>query len=49
VVDRYLWLQLIGLAPLYSPSAMVLEVCGLSWLVDSLFAEQVGVDEENNQ
>jgi hypothetical protein len=49
MVDRYLWLQLIGLAPLFSPSAIVLEACGLSWLVEDLFADRVRVDEENNQ
>jgi len=26
-VDKYLWLQLIGLGPLFPPSAMVLEAC----------------------
>jgi hypothetical protein len=48
-VNKYLWLQLIGLAPLFSPSAMVLEACGLSWLVEELFADQFRVDEENNR
>ena len=48
-MDKYLWLQLIGLGSLFSPSAMVLKACGLSWLVEDLFADQVRVDDENNR
>jgi len=49
-MDKYDWLQLIGLAPL-SPMAMamVLEACGLSWLVEELYAHHVRADDENDR
>jgi hypothetical protein len=40
-MDKYNWLQLIGVAPLFSPTAMVLEAGGLSWLVEELFPDRV--------
>lgn len=46
-MDRYLWLQFIGLGSLFSPSAMVLEACGLSWLVEDLLRADVPVAKEN--
>ena len=48
-MDKYNWLQLIGLAPLFSPTAMVLEACGLSWLVEELFPDRVSADEGNDR
>jgi hypothetical protein len=36
---KYNWLQLIGLAPLFSPVAMAFEASGLSWLVEELFRD----------
>jgi len=39
-METYNWLQLIGLAPLVSPVAMVLGARGLSWLVEELFADR---------
>ena len=39
-MEKYNWLQLIGLAPLFSPVAMALEARGLSWLVVDLFRDQ---------
>ena len=44
-MDKYNWLQVIGLAPLL-PTAMIIEACGLSWLVEELFPDHVLVDEE---
>jgi len=45
-VDKYLWLQFIGLGSLFSPSAMVLEASGLSWLVERLFRGDVAAPNE---
>ena len=48
-MDRYIWLQLIGIAPLLSPTAMIIDVCVLSWLVEELFPGHVRVDEEKDR
>jgi hypothetical protein len=48
-MGKYNWLQLIGLAPLFSPTAMVLRACGLSWLVEELFPNHVSADEGNDR
>ena len=48
-MDNYNWLQLIGLAPLFSPTAMVLEACGLSWPVEEWFPDRVSADEGNDR
>jgi hypothetical protein len=39
-METYSWLLLIGLAPLFSPVAMVLGARGLSWVVEELFADR---------
>ena len=48
-MDKYIWLQLIGVAPLLSPTAMIIEAYGWSWLVEEVFSRQVRVDEENDR
>ena len=48
-MDKYIWLQLIGVAPLLSPTAMIIEACGLSWLVEEVFPGHVRVDEEKDR
>ena len=48
-MNKYNWLQVIGLAPLLSPAAMIIEACGLSWLVAELFPDHVSVDEEHER
>jgi len=48
-VDRYVWLQLIGVAPLLSPTAMIVKACGLSWLVEELFPGHVSLDAEKDR
>ena len=35
--------------PLLSPTAMIIEACGLSWLVEELFPDRVPVDEEDGR
>ena len=48
-MDKYIWLQLIGAAPLLSATAMIIEAGGLSWLVEELFPGYVRVDEEKDR
>ena len=48
-MDRYIWLQLIGVASLLSPTAMIIKACGLSWLVEELFPGHVRVDAEEDR
>jgi hypothetical protein len=48
-MDKYNWLQVIGLSPLLSPAAMIIEACGLSWLVEELFPDHVPVDGEHDR
>jgi hypothetical protein len=40
-MDKYYWLQVIGLAALLSPAAMLIEAGDLSWHVAELFREHV--------
>ena len=48
-MDTYIWLQIIGVAPLFSPAAMLLEACGLSWLVEDLFRDHMRADAEEDR
>ena len=48
-MDTYKWLQVIGLAPPLSSTAMIIEACGQSWLVEELFPAHVPVDEEHDR
>jgi hypothetical protein len=48
-MDKYNWLQVIGFAPPLSPASMIIEACGLSWLVEEMFPGHVRVDEEEDR